>query len=112
MLVMEKNRQKRNRSSYRQDEYQNQDRDRRYDFDRENQRTNFGNEYGQDMSRSQQYRGAYDQTRWANDNDYGNNRQSDQFDRYQDYDRGFNNVGGFGRSSENNPSWRQNDRNQ
>src|SRR6187549_966780 len=101
MLVMERNRQKRNRSSYRQDEYQNQDRDRRYDFDRENQRTNFGNEntqrnygqqsrdyygpdygneYGQDMSRSQQYRGAYDQTRWANDNDYGNNRQSDQFD--------------------------------
>lgn len=130
---MEKNRQKRNRSSYGQDEYRNQDRDRRFDFDNENQRTNYGNEnsqrnygtqsrdyygpdygneYGQDMGRSQQNRGAYDQSRWANDNDSGNNRQYDQFNRYQDYDRGFNNVGGYGGSSYNDPSWRQNDRGQ
>lgn len=130
---MEKNRQNRNRSSYRQDEYRNQDRDRRYDFDNDSQRTNYGNDntqrnygrrssdyygpdygndYGQEQNRGQQNRGAYDQTRWPNDNNYSNNRQSDQFDRYQDYDRGFNNVGGYGGSSENDPSWRQNDRNQ
>ena len=130
---MEKNRQNRNKSSYRQDDNRNQDRDRRFDFDRENQRTNYGNEnsqrnygrrnsdyygpdygndYGQEMSRSQQNRGAYDQSRWANDNDNDNNTQYDQFDRYQDYDRGFNNTGGYGGSFNNDQSWRQNDRNQ
>jgi len=130
---MEKNRQNRNRSSFREDESRNRDRDRQNDFGRENQRTNYGNEntqrnygrkdndyygpdygndYGQDMSRSQQNRGAYDQSKWPNDNDNNNNRQYDQFDRYQDYDRGFNNIGGYGGSSQNDPSWRQNDRNQ
>jgi osmotically-inducible protein OsmY len=133
MLVMDKNRQKRNRTSYGQDEYRNQDRDRRYDFDNDFQRTNYGNEntqrnygqrnsdyygpdygndYGQDLNRGQQNRGAYDQSRWPNDNNYSNNRQSDQFNRYQDYDRGFNNLGGHGGNSYNYPSGRQHDRGQ